>query len=233
MNPRIFSLVLFAAALPAQPPKLKLWSLQPVARPAVPAGAAHPVDAFLAEPHQAKGLRPNGPADKLTLLRRATFDLTGLPPTAAEQAAFLADDSPAAYEKLLDRLLADEQHGVRYARHWLDVLRYADMDGNDGGVMPASGSIWRWRDWMIQALNDDLPYDQFVRAQILGNRHGGRPALTVFGTRTRAEAMPQDQFALGFLSRAALTGNDRDQDIAIANRGARTGRTGGASRRRR
>jgi hypothetical protein len=66
--------------------------------------------------------------------------------------------------------------------------------------MPAAGSIWRWRDWMIQALNDDLPYDQFVRAQILGNRHGGRPTLTVFGTRARAEAMPQDQFALGFLS---------------------------------
>jgi hypothetical protein len=215
VTPRIFGLFLFVAALPAQPPKLKLWSLQPVARPAVPAGAAHPVDAFIGVQRRAKGLRPNGPADKLTLLRRATFDLTGLPPPRAEQEAFLTDDSPAAYEKVLDRLLADEQHGVRYARHWLDVLRYADMDGNDGGVMPAAGSIWRWRDWMIQALNDDLPYDQFVRAQILGNRHGGRPTLTVFGTRARAEAMPQDQFALGFLSRAALTGNDRDQDIAI------------------
>ncbi len=215
MIPRTLGLLLFAATLSAQPPKLKLWSLQPVSSPAVPPGAAHSVDAFLAVQHKAKGVRPNGPADRLTLLRRATFDLTGLPPTPAEQDAFLADNSPDAYEKLIDRLLANEQHGVRYARHWLDVLRYADMDGTDGGVMPANGSIYRWRDWMIQALNEDLPYDQFVRAQILGNRFGGRPTLTVFGTRSKPEVVPQDQFALGFLSRAALTGNDRDQDIAI------------------
>jgi len=212
---RTLGLLLFAATLAAQPPKLKLWSLQPVSSPAVPAGAVHPIDAFLAVQHKAKGLRANGPADKLTLLRRATFDLTGLPPTPTEQDAFLADNSPGAFEKLIDRLLANEQHGVRYARHWLDVLRYADIDGNDGGTMPANGSIYRWRDWMIQALNEDLPYDQFVRAQILGNRFGGRPTLTVFGTRSKPEAVPQDQFALGFLSRAALTGNDRDQDIAI------------------
>ncbi len=212
---RTLGLLLLAAALPAQPPKLKLWSLQPVTNPAVPAGAVHPIDAFLAVQHKSKGLRPNGPADKLTLLRRATFDLTGLPPTPAEQDAFLADQSPEAFSNLIGRLLASEQHGVRYARHWLDVLRYADMDGNDGGVMPANGSIYRWRDWMIQALNEDLPYDQFVRAQILGNRYGGRPTLTVFGTRSKPEPVPQDQFALGFLSRAALTGNDRDQDIAI------------------
>ena len=212
---RTLGLLLSVAALSAQPPKLKLWSLHPVTSPAVPTGAAHPVDAFLAVQHKAKGLRANGPADKLTLLRRATFDLTGLPPTPAEQDAFLADNSPDAFEKLIDRLLANEQHGVRYARHWLDVLRYADMDGTDGGVMPANGSIYRWRDWMIQALNEDLPYDQFVRAQLLGNRYGGRPTLTVFGTRSKPEAVPQDQFALGFLSRAALTGNDRDQDIAI------------------
>ena len=71
----------------------------------------------------------------------------------------------------MDRLLADEQHGVRWARHWLDVLRYADLDGLDGSVMPASNGIYLWRDWVIQALNHDMPYDQFVRAQILGNRY--------------------------------------------------------------
>jgi len=209
-------LFLLAVPLFAQPPKLKLWSLQPVVPPPVPAGThKNPIDAFLAVPLKAKGLKPNGPADKLTLLRRATFDLTGLPPTPAEQDAYLADPSPNAYEKLIDRLLASEQHGVRYARHWLDVLRYADLDGTDGGVMPASASIYRWRDWMINSLNEDIPYDQFVRAQILGNRHGGRPTLTVFGTRSKADPVPQDQFALGFLARAALTGNDRDQDIAL------------------
>ncbi|MCX6604224.1 MAG: DUF1549 and DUF1553 domain-containing protein [Acidobacteria bacterium] len=209
-------LLLLAASLCAQPPKLKLWSLQPVVSPPIPPGLhQNPIDAFLAVPQKAKGLKPNPPADKLTLLRRATFDLTGLPPTPAEQDAFLADASPNAYDKLIDRLLASEQHGVRYARHWLDVLRYADLDGTDGGVMPASASIYRWRDWMIHSLNEDIPYDQFVRAQILGNRHGGRPTLTVFGTRAKAEPVPQDQFALGFLARAALTGNDRDQDIAL------------------
>lgn len=213
---RTLSILLCAAALQGQPPKLKLWSLQPVVPPPVPVGPyANPIDAFLALPQKAKGIKPNPPADKLTLLRRATFDLTGLPPTPAEQDAFLADASPNAYEKLIDRLLASEQHGVRYARHWLDVLRYADLDGTDGGVMPASSSIYRWRDWMIDALNEDLPYDQFVRAQILGNRHGGRPTLTVFGTRSKPDPVPQDQFALGFLARSALTGNDRDQDIAL------------------
>lgn len=209
--------LLLAACATAQPPKVKLWSLQPVRKPTVPplTPSANPIDAFLARDHQAKGLRPNGPADKLTLLRRASFDITGLPPTPAEQDAFLADTAPDAYEKLIDRLLTNEQHGVRWARHWLDVLRYADLDGLDGSVMPAAPGIYRWRDWMIQALNDDMPYDQFVSAQILGNRYGGRPQLTVFGTRSRAEANPADRFALGFLARSALNGGDGTQEVAI------------------
>ncbi len=114
---------------------------------------------------------PAGKADKLTLLRRVYFDLIGIPPTIAEQDAFLADQSPDAYAKVVDRLLADEQHGVRWGRHWLDVLRYADLDGLDGSVMPASSGIYLWRDWVIRALNHDMPYDEFVRAQILGNRY--------------------------------------------------------------
>ena len=153
---RISALILlaFAAVAWAQPPKVKLWSLQPVQKPAVPAltPSGNPIDAFLAVEHKAKGLRPNGPADKLTLLRRASFDITGLPPTPAEQDAFLADSAPDAYARLIDRLLASEQHGVRWARHWLDVLRYADLDGLDGSVMTAAPGIYRWRDWMIQSL---------------------------------------------------------------------------------
>lgn len=216
---RISALILLALAAGAwaQPPKVKLWSLQPVRTPAVPAltASGNPIDAFLAVEHKAKGLQPNGPADKLTLLRRASFDITGLPPTPAEQDAFLADTAPDAYARLIDRLLASEQHGVRWARHWLDVLRYADLDGLDGSVMTAAPGIYRWRDWMIQALNDDMPYDQFVTAQILGNRYGGRPQLTVFGTRSRPESNPADRFALGFLARSALNGGDRNQEVSI------------------
>ena len=214
---RILAVLFIGATLAAQPPKLKLWSLQPVVKPAVPplTVSKNPIDAFLAVEHKAKGITPNGPADKLTLLRRVSFDITGLPPTPAEQDAFLADDTPGAYDKVIDRLLVNEQHGVRWARHWLDVLRYADLDGLDGSVMPAAPGIFRWRDWMIQALNQDMPYDQFVSAQILGNRDGGRPRLSVFGTRTRPESNPADAFALGFLARSALNGGDRNQEIAM------------------
>ncbi len=210
----VAALLLALALCGAEKPKL--WSLQPVVKPPVPAGYANPIDAFLGVRHKEKGLTPAGPADKLTLLRRLTFDLTGLPPTPAQQDAFLADDSPQAYESLAGRLLADPQHGVRWARHWLDVLRYADLDGLDGSVMPAAPGIYLWRDWMIHALNNDLPYDQFVRAQIVGNRHRALTSMSATGRRGRVEANPEDQFALGFLARAALTRNNRDQDIAIA-----------------
>ena len=108
-----------------------LWALEPVVRPEVPTGlstSSNPIDAFIAAGYQAQGLKPVGPADKRTLLRRVYLDLIGLPPTLDEQDAFLRDESPDAYEKVVDRLLASEQHGVRYGRHWLDVLRYADVD---------------------------------------------------------------------------------------------------------
>src|SRR4051812_13796301 len=140
-----------APAAPADPDAAKfagraarLWSLQPVRHPEMPAGltpSKNPIDVFVAEKYKEKGLQPVGRADKATLLRRVSYDLTGLPPTPAEQAAFLADQSPDAYDKVVDRLLADEQHGVRWARHWLDVLRYTDAD--DG--MPAASGIYLWR----------------------------------------------------------------------------------------
>jgi hypothetical protein len=178
----------------------RLWSLQPVIEPSVPSGitsSKNPIDAFIAAEYKAKGLAPAGKADKLTLLRRVYFDLIGIPPTIAEQDAFLADQSPDAYEKVVDRLLADEQHGVRWSRHWLDVLRYADLDGLDGSVMPASNGIYLWRDWVIRALNDDVPYDQFVRAQILGNRYPPKTVTNDFGHRSRVEGSVEDTFALG------------------------------------
>src|SRR5688500_1560601 len=155
---------------PASAPKQSdLWSLTPVVRPRVPAeltGSANPIDAFVAAMHKEKGLTPAGPADKRTLLRRVYLDLIGIPPTIAEQDAFIADESPDAYERVVDKLLASEQHGVRYARHWLDVLRYADADER----MYAAPGIHLWRDWVINALNADMPYDQFVRTQLTGYR---------------------------------------------------------------
>jgi hypothetical protein len=134
------------------------------------------------------------------LLRRVYLDLVGLPPTPPEQEAFLRDASPDAYEKVVDRLLASPQHGARYARHWLDVLRYADRDEH----MLAAPGIHLWRDWVIRALNDDLPYDAFARAQLTGYRSAERTTLSATGVRARAEPRPEDVFALGFLARGAV-----------------------------
>ncbi|MDQ2712218.1 MAG: DUF1549 and DUF1553 domain-containing protein [Acidobacteriota bacterium] len=195
-----------------------LWSLEPVVRPDVPTGVTesnNPIDAFFAQKYKEKGLKPAGTADKLTLLRRIYFDLIGLPPTIAEQQAFLRDRTPDAYEKVVDQLLANDQYGVRWARHWLDVLRYADLDGLDGSVMPAAPGIYLWRDWIISALNHDMSYDDFVRAQILGNRAKQHTAMTATGQRVKAESNPEDQFALGFLARAAVTRENADQDLSL------------------
>jgi hypothetical protein len=185
------------------------WYLQPVVRPAVPAGlpeSSNPIDAFLAAQHRAKGLRPAGPADRRVLLRRLYLDLIGIPPTPAEQDAFLSDQAPDAYEKVVDRLLASEQHGVRYARHWLDVLRYADTDE---GMIAAPG-IHLWRDWVINALNSDMPYDEFVCTQFTGYRTGARSEVSGIGFRERIEARPDDVFALGFLARGAVVHGDTE-----------------------
>jgi hypothetical protein len=200
-------------------PARSLWSLQPVVRPDVPTGVTeskNPIDSFVAQKYKEKGLQPTDTADKLTLLRRVYFDLVGLPPTIPEQRAFLRDKTPDAYEKVVDRLLASDQHGVRWARHWLDVLRYADLDGLDGSVMPASSGIYLWRDWVISALNHDMPYDDFVRAQLLGSRSKQHTVMTPTGQRVKAEGNPEDQFALGFLARGAVTRENADQDLALS-----------------
>lgn len=205
--------VLFAP--PADADRPDLWSLRPIARSEIPAGltpSPNPIDAFIAEGYAARHVRPVGPADRPTLLRRMTLDLTGLPPTLEEQEAFLRDRSPDAYEKAVDRLLASEQHGVRYARHWLDVLRYADIDE----TMIAAPGIHLWRDWVIHALNDDIPYDQFVRAQLTGYRSADRTRISATGYRSRAEPRPDDLFALGFLARGAVLRDGKDSgELAI------------------
>lgn len=185
------------------------WSLKPVARPALPEGPeSHPIDRFINAELRNRKLKPADPADKLTLLRRVYLDLIGIPPSPEDQEAFLADKSADAYEKVVDELLANEQHAVRYARHWLDVLRYADADER----MTAAPGIYLWRDWIINALHDDVPYDHFVQVQLTGRRASERTQMSATGYRSRKEPRPGDQFALGFLARG--TGED-PQDLAI------------------
>jgi hypothetical protein len=186
-----------------------VWYLKPVQRPPVPTGltqSTNPIDAFIAAKLKDKGLRSAALADKATLLRRVYLDLIGIPPTPAEQEAFLADTNPDAYEKVVDRLLASEQHGVRYARHWLDVLRYTDVDD----TMAAASGIHYWRDWVITALNEDLPYDKFVRAQLTGYRDGEYTTINENGNRRRALPRPYDLFALGFLARGRVVRDGQD-----------------------
>ncbi len=203
------------AAPPAQTEKATpLWVLKPVVRPEVPAGitkSSNPIDAFIAAEYKAKGLKAVGPADKRALLRRVYLDLIGLPPSLAEQEAFLRDESADAYEKVVDHLLANEQHGVRYGRHWLDVLRYADADER----MIAASGIYLWRDWVINALNRDLPYDQFVRTQLTGYR-GARTDISATGHRSRLEPRSDDVFARGLLARGAVTHEQGAQDLGLA-----------------
>lgn len=146
------------------------WAFRPVADPPVPASKsgppANPLDAFVSARLEQAGIAPSPPADKATLLRRVSLDLTGLPPTPAELAAFLADDRPDAYERQVRRLLASPHYGERQARHWLDLARYADSNGY---TIDGPRSIWPWRDWVISALNDDMPFDQFTTQQIAGD----------------------------------------------------------------
>ncbi|MDP7276633.1 MAG: PSD1 and planctomycete cytochrome C domain-containing protein [Planctomycetaceae bacterium] len=148
------------------------WSYQPIASPAVPkvkniAWVHTPVDAFIRARLQERGLSPVTEADKRTLIRRATFDLTGLPPTPDDIRAYLEDDTPHAWETLVERLLNSPAYGERWGRHWLDVARYADTAG-DGADYPVR-EAYKYRDWVIRAFNRDMPFDQFVQEQIAGD----------------------------------------------------------------
>ena len=146
----------------------KFWSFRPVRRPAVPRlPAATPLDAFLLQKLQAKGLHYSPPADKRTLLRRATFDLTGLPPTPEQVDAFVGDTRPDAYERLVERLLASSAYGERWGRHWLDVVRFAQTNGYERD--DEKPFAWRYRDYVIRAFNEDRPYDRFVQEQLAGD----------------------------------------------------------------
>ncbi len=169
------------------------WAFKPPLRPTVPrvknAGwVRNPIDAFIAAEHDRRGLVPQGAAEKRILLRRVTLDLIGLPPTREEVDAFLADTSPRAYEKVVDRLLNSPQHGERWGRHWMDVWRYSDWWGLGAEPRNSQKHIWHWRDWIVESVNADAGYDQLLREMLAAD-----------------ELYPTDQAKLrgtGFLARS-------------------------------
>jgi hypothetical protein len=154
----------------------KFWAFQKPVRPAVPRvrhveRVRTPIDAFVLARLEASGLSPSPDADRATLLRRLSFDLTGLPPSPGEVDAFLADNRPDAYERLVDRLLASPRYGERWGRHWLDAAGYADSVGGDndpGQCFPREG-MFRYRDYVVRALNEDRPFDRFITEQLAGD----------------------------------------------------------------
>jgi hypothetical protein len=178
MRASLISLLLLSVAVAAgaAPPKDKprgdWWSLQPLVRPAVPQVKAPgwvrgPIDAFVLAAMEAHGLTPSPEADKRTLIRRLTFDLHGLPPTPEDIDAFLADGSPTAYEKLVDRLLNSSHYGERWGRHWLDVVHYGDTHGYDKDKR--RDWAWPYRDYVIASFNSDKPYKRFIEEQLAGD----------------------------------------------------------------
>jgi hypothetical protein len=156
-----------SAATPAKTGPSKHWAFQPVTNPPVPAAGKHPVDAFVQARLKSEGIAPAPEADRHTLARRLHLDLTGLLPTVTQLNEFLADTRPDAYERLVDRLIASPHFGERWARPWLDRARYADSDGYEKDwVRPYA---WRYRHWVINALNSDMPFDQFTIEQLAGD----------------------------------------------------------------
>jgi Protein of unknown function (DUF1553)/Protein of unknown function (DUF1549)/Planctomycete cytochrome C len=150
----------------------QFWSFRPVTKPPLPdvqnpAWVQTPIDAFVLAKLEANNVHPAPQADKRTLIRRLTYDLIGLPPTPDEVNAFLADESPNAYQALVERLLSSTAYGVRWGRHWLDVARYADSNGLDENL--AYGNAWRYRDYVVEAFNNDKPFDRFLVEQLAGD----------------------------------------------------------------
>lgn len=176
----------------------KFWSFQkPEAVELADLGdGENPIDFFVNAKLDEAGLEPASPAERRTWLRRATFDLIGLPPTTAETDAFLSDDSPDARAAVIDRLMGGSAYGVRWGRHWLDVARYADSNGLDENL--AFGNAWRYRDWVVAAFNEDMPYNQFVLEQIAGD---------LLENPTRDQIV-----ATGFLSLGARVLAEKDEE---------------------
>ncbi|MBI3207491.1 MAG: PSD1 domain-containing protein [Candidatus Solibacter usitatus] len=171
------------------------WPFEKPVKPAVPevknaSWARNPIDAFVLSRLESSQLRPAPEADRRTLARRVYFDLIGLPPSPEEMRSFLADNAVDAYARLIDRLLADPRYGERWGRHWLDLARYGETSGLEGDG--AIGNAWRYRDWVIEAMNQDMPYDRFVMAQLAGADEHSK-------TRNNYQPDIQGHIPLGFL----------------------------------
>jgi cytochrome c553 len=190
----------------------KFWAFQPVK--VVPpddvkdkSWAKSDLDRYILSALEAKGLKPAKSADRRTLIRRATFDLTGLPPTPEEIDAFLKDDSPGAFATVVDRLLSSPAYGERWGRHWLDLARYTDsFDARGVGGEGDCADAWRYRDWVIDAFNKDMPYDEFVRDQVAGDLAPTKDGFNRSGT-----------IATGFLAIGNWGGGDADKDKLLTD----------------
>ncbi|GDX09968.1 hypothetical protein LBMAG57_17400 [Verrucomicrobiota bacterium] len=188
------------------------WAFQPVREPAVPgANRQNPIDAFVGEKLAAAGLGKAPPADRSSLLRRATFDMTGLPPTPEEIDAFVADGSDRAYEAVVERLLNSPAYGQRWARHWLDIVRYADYYNHvpkERKEIWELTEAWRYRDWVVDAFNRDLPFDQFIVHQIAGDR---------LRSPSGEEIYPEGLIATTFLSNGVWDFGDADKEKIVSD----------------
>ncbi|MFN7996886.1 MAG: DUF1549 and DUF1553 domain-containing protein [Bryobacteraceae bacterium] len=188
------------------PAERRHWAFQPRGNPEIPkfAGeadrewAATPVDAFILARLRKEGLQPSPPASRETLIRRASFDLTGLPPTPAEVASFVADRSPDAWKNLVERLLASPRYGERWGQHWLDVVRFAETDGFEYDTHRPDA--WRYRDYVIRAFNNDKPYDRFLLEQLAGDEVAAQE--------------DEDLIAAGFNRMGPLRKNAGNQEVA-------------------
>jgi hypothetical protein len=227
MNPlvRTTLLTVTLAGLPSAARGGEWRPFEPVRAGEPPAGpAANPIDRFVEAKLRERGLAPTGPADKQTLVRRATFDLTGLPPTPAEIDAFLADKSADAYAKLVDRLLASPAYGERWGRHWLDVARYADTGGFEADHLYATA--WQYRDYVIRAFNADKPFDRFVKEQVAGDElwPDDADAATATGLYCVGPVLPESASVSDLLEYEWLT------DVADTTGAAFLGLTFGCAR---
>jgi hypothetical protein len=204
-----------AAAKPSRKPgditeeDKKWWSFVPVKAPPVPKSmASSPIDAFVQTKLAENGLKPSPAADPVSFIRRATFDLTGLPPTPEEVEAFVheAYASKDAYARLIDRLLESPRYGERWAQHWLDLVRYAESEGYR--LDAYRPNVWPYRDYVVRSLNNDKPYDQFVREQIAGDELLYAKGKTVPQTADDLDLLT----ATGFLRHTIYEYNQRDSE---------------------
>ena len=192
------------------------WAYQPIKKAALPAdGPTHPIDAFVARKLTEAKISPSPEADRLTLLRRATFDLLGLPPTKQQIDTFLADDKPGAWDRVIDRLLASPNYGERWGRHWLDVAGYADSEGyNDKDLVRTDA--WAYRDYVIRSFNADKPWDQFITEQLAGDELAGVTAKDANSRATADTDVREKLTATGFLRMAPDGSGSSPDDLAIA-----------------